>query len=371
MNQVDRKRGARMKTLAVPKTIDRFEALDGMRGLAALAVLGFHSGPLFPGLCPFPRGYLAVDFFFMLSGFVLAHAYEGRLCHSGTLWPFIRLRLIRLYPLLFLGTAIGIGVYIIRLHINGQDIRGGDVAVILFSLFALPAIWTAPFPINPPIWSLFWEIVVNLLFAALIRYMDSIRLTVIMLLLWLSLIATAWIHRDWLHLGTSRDLWWAGFLRAAALFSMGVLLLRIHRRLRWSPSCRRTWTGPLLLLPMIAPPLPSPQNVLFDAACALLLFPILLLTAARSRPRWPELSRLAGTLSYPLYATHMPLLLLAGGIVTHVLGKGAGETAQSMAAAFIVTFVLLFATLVHIFWDIPVRRLVTGIGAKNSSLLPA
>src|ERR1700712_1409072 len=86
----------------------RYHTLDALRGLAAIAVVGFHISQvkLEPVLVPY--GYLAVDFFFVLSGAVVAHAYEKQL-RAGLSWQaFFVKRVIRLYPLALLGTALGL-----------------------------------------------------------------------------------------------------------------------------------------------------------------------------------------------------------------------------------------------------------------------
>jgi peptidoglycan/LPS O-acetylase OafA/YrhL len=85
----------------------RFALLDELRGIAALAVCLFHIGTRATGVQLFPNGYLAVDFFFMLSGFVLAEAYQrlGRTGAGGGMdWAgFARRRLVRMAPVAVLG----------------------------------------------------------------------------------------------------------------------------------------------------------------------------------------------------------------------------------------------------------------------------
>ena len=75
-----------------------YATLDGIRGIAAALVAMRHAGALFPGW-DFPNSGLAVDLFFVISGFVVASAYDRRLADGLTLGAFMRIRLIRLYPL--------------------------------------------------------------------------------------------------------------------------------------------------------------------------------------------------------------------------------------------------------------------------------
>src|ERR1700744_3037299 len=92
------------------QTKQHFEILDGLRGVAALAVVTFHFmewvyfdySKNFIG-----HGFLAVDFFFCLSGFVIGYAYDDRIGKMGIL-EFFKSRLIRLHPLVIIGSVIGL-----------------------------------------------------------------------------------------------------------------------------------------------------------------------------------------------------------------------------------------------------------------------
>src|ERR1041385_8149717 len=98
----------------------RFEALDLLRGLAALAVVAFHV-PHIPGtLSLAPRGYLAVDLFFALSGFVLAYAYGAELARGGNIRRFMVQRLIRLYPLYLIALLAGALLALNALVLDGM-----------------------------------------------------------------------------------------------------------------------------------------------------------------------------------------------------------------------------------------------------------
>ena len=87
----------------------RFEILDGLRGVAAMIVVAFHLFETYsagPGEQILNHGYLAVDFFFVLSGFVIGYAYDDRWKRMTT-WDFFKRRLVRLQPMVILGTLIG------------------------------------------------------------------------------------------------------------------------------------------------------------------------------------------------------------------------------------------------------------------------
>jgi len=87
--------------------MERLHGLDALRGIAALVVLAFHIGLIY-GLEPiFLNGWLAVDFFFALSGYVLARTYEGRLHKTIGAWQFSKKRFFRFWPVVLFGGAIG------------------------------------------------------------------------------------------------------------------------------------------------------------------------------------------------------------------------------------------------------------------------
>ncbi len=146
-----------------------FHTLDALRGIAALGVVMYHIGAAFWPLAA-PGGYLAVDLFFMMSGVVLSHAYEARFRAGMGTVRFMRARLIRLYPLYLLGTLFGIAVTVASLF--GRNSVGWDASSVLqaalLALLFLPNFTGGPvgqlFPLNIPCWSLFFELLVNLLF---------------------------------------------------------------------------------------------------------------------------------------------------------------------------------------------------------------
>src|SRR3569833_2282196 len=143
----------------------RFPALDGLRGLAAFSVVLMHvTDPFNMGLVG--HGYLAGDFFFVLSGLVVAHAYEQRL-RRGDLVGFARARLIRLYPLILVGVALGAAVDLagwrIKTETHALPVSALWPALAL-TLLLLPVRMLGspvPFPLNPPLWSMAYELLAN------------------------------------------------------------------------------------------------------------------------------------------------------------------------------------------------------------------
>lgn len=140
----------------------RYNTLDGLRGVAAFAVVVGHSSRILG--TPFWRTStaMAVDFFFMLSGFVLLCAYRRRLEAVGSLKLYLMARVIRLQPLIVLSTlAAGVCTYF-----DTTRSAGLHALYVFEGSIPLPAFpfteWSAPImPINPPVWSLFLEYIAS------------------------------------------------------------------------------------------------------------------------------------------------------------------------------------------------------------------
>lgn len=137
----------------------RFHTLDAMRGVAALAVVLVHVAA-YSGVNLAPGGNLAVDFFFALSGFVIARAYSARL-RSGLSWlRFAEIRLVRLYPLVLLGCGFGLVKMLFQIGMGHETAPSwGQFAwILILNPLLLPAPGVYLFPLNNPAWSLFFEL---------------------------------------------------------------------------------------------------------------------------------------------------------------------------------------------------------------------
>jgi peptidoglycan/LPS O-acetylase OafA/YrhL len=225
--------GSNMKNTrpAGPKTrLHSFPALDGVRGVAAILVALFHLRNRFLGFNNFPGGdgYLAVDLFFVLSGFVLSHAYLPRFQSGMSTSQFMKARLIRLYPLYFIGFVIGAMILIIGV-LRGRDRTTSIVSLIRASMeiFILPS-WPNSiddnlFFINPVAWSLLMELVVNLLFVVFWKRLNPKMLFGILAVSGIIVL----IYTLDQHTAVFGYLWRnapMGLARAIFSFSMGVLI---------------------------------------------------------------------------------------------------------------------------------------------------
>lgn len=331
-----------------------YRTLDGMRGVAAIGVLIYHVRNLLP-LPMFKAGYLAVDLFFCLSGFVIALAYEDKLRAGMAFGRFALVRAIRLWPLVALGVALGIAQAVAMPATADPALLAATAPVaILLNLLLLPSFvgeGSRIFPANPPHWSLFYEMAVNLLYAALLRRLSS-RVLLLLIFGGFALLAIGVARLGTANIGWARDQIPFGIGRVACTFFAGVLLHRWRARLDRA-SVARLWWLPLLLTALVLTlPVGTTLRPVFDAAFVLIGAPLLVWLGIASRPPRAALPLLGGLgrLSYPLYALHFPLYLAAAGLAARFPAAQGAIAVAAMALACAAS--LLLARL----YDEPLRR---------------
>lgn len=341
---------------AEPK--QHFLALDGLRGVAALTVMIMHRGRWFYAPGGFlGHAYLAVDFFFLLSGFVVAFAYEDRLRSGMTFSKFTRLRLIRLYPLIALGMLIG-GLWAMaqwRFDLPGSRATGDLWQALGRHLLLIPTLAKNPagiFPLNGPAWSLFFEIAINLVYAVALRWLRLRWVIVIVVLSALALGAYA-LTGD-VDVGPTPRTFWGGFPRTAFGFFGGVLLYRLMRMKKLPTFGAPVWGLALVLLVVFTTPRFAPAaNAVFDLACLFVVFPVILsLGANAGASRWDAASRVSGALSYPVYVLHYPLYMVIGGLLI-MAGSPLSAPLQGLFAGAVVLTVSWAALKLY---DEPLRH---------------
>lgn len=335
---------------------EKFEALDGLRGLAALSVVLLHRRAWFGGDTFFGHSHLAVDFFFMLSVFVIAHAYGGRAGEKGSFLPFVKDRVIRLHPMILLGSALGLIVLLGAIHSGTMERPPHAVFTYLFGFIPLPATWAAhPFLVDPPTWSIFWELIANFLFALVAARLTNRLIAVIIILSAIPLLYACLMVPGLFAVGAENENLWYGLPRVLFSFFIGVALLRFYREGRL-PWLRMKWSGVLLLIASFTwlPP-KSSAAAWFDPLVISLLYPAIILSTARWQPTvtWP--AQLSGALSYPLYILHEPVLKLISAmlIVTQIYTAGDPGPIQGAARIFAT---ILIAWVCLKLYDEPVRR---------------
>lgn len=297
-------------------TVQRFRTLDAMRGVAALVVVLYHSTDLYAPGCGAPTncgvrfGYLAVDMFFALSGFVLSLSYDDRLAGGMKLTEFMKLRAVRLFPIYWLGTVLGLVVVAWDVRHGFPLASAAKATATAVALLPSPTfhMYPAAYPLNPPAWSLFLELYVgNVLFAAFHRQLTGLRLAALISLSAIGLVAVE-IYYGTLNTGYLWSNFAAGVPRVTFAFFLGVALRRIHTRVK----VPQLPAGAILLVlaATFFIRLPVQWAVAYELACVCCVFPILIYLGAGAVERRPALGKFLGDASYALYAVHFPLLLI-------------------------------------------------------------
>lgn len=333
----------------------RFLTLDAMRGVAALVVTTSHLGPLIGGDA-LPQYYLAVDLFFILSGFVLDHAYAQRLAHGWPIGTFVLMRYIRLYPLYILGTLVGIAASGLALAF-GQGVLSPAQWVIasITSVFMLPSpTWAGDSslsPMNGPAWSLMFEIFINIIYALTFRWLTPRTIAVIIGLSALGLcgvefttgtIAAGWKYPDF----------WMGFPRVFFGFFVGVALHRLD--LPRLGASHGAYVLPLLLLALFS----GWGGGTAELLKLFLAFPLVVALGSIVEPPRVRLAHWLGLLSYPLYATSTPVMQVLERALT-VLHVDRAAIAPWGGLTFLILMVVA-SLLADAWYDQPVRAFVTA-----------
>lgn len=320
----------------------RYEILDGLRGVAAIIVVAFHlfetysQGPAYQIL---NHGYLAVDFFFVLSGFVIGYAYDDRWDRMTT-FGFFKRRLVRLHPMVIFGTLFGASMFYFgacsAFPLLMQTPLWQVLLVTLLGCLMFPTPtswdirgWGETNALNGPTWSLMWEYVANVLYALIIRRFSKLMLGVFVgLSACLTLDVT--LNIDTFGLLSSRseaahtliggwsltpDQLYIGISRLLYPFFAGLLLSRVGRLLpvkRGFYWCS-LFIAVILVMPRIGGDTAPWQNGVYEAVSVIVFFPLIVAMGAGSSvtgKRSVALCKFLGELSYPLYITHYPLIYM-------------------------------------------------------------
>lgn len=326
-----------------------FVTMNGLRGIAAMGVVAYH------WFHELPNGYLAVDFFYVLSGFVIAHAYEHRLQNGLSLRGFLAIRLIRLYPLYFIGTAASIFIVAASFAAKGAIISAESRAFqsIPFAILMLPAPGTTElYPLNYPAWSLFYELIANIVYAASFRIWTTARILALVAVCGVGLIAhqiaVGSLYGDG---GFSWPSFWLGFMRVFFSFPAGVLIYRLRMTNSYAAPRVPSLAIAALLLAALATSRPE-----FASVAVFLVFPLLVFLSAESEPpaRLLPLFATLGSASYAIYILHEPIHRIVSAVLTK-LGMTIGASADMAIFALIIPICLWLDQS----YDTPLRRWLT------------
>jgi peptidoglycan/LPS O-acetylase OafA/YrhL len=352
------------------KTKQHFQILDGLRGVAAISVVIFHFMEIaqpdyeksFIG-----HAFLAVDFFFCLSGFVIAYAYDsGRLKEIG-FKTFLKLRLIRLHPLVIIGCIIGILCWVFDPFSNLYEKYGTAKAFLMFitSCFMIPypvikERYFNLFHLNPPSWSLFWEYIANIVYALVLVKLPNKILWVLVVIAGAFLCHETYVSHN-IMAGWGGDNVPAGAIRVSFSFLAGMLVYRSG----WIIKTRLGFIAvAVLTLAVFLSPFSTKWNFVSEPIIVILYLPFLVALGAGAtlRPAFAKICKFSGELSYPLYMVHYPFIWIFFSYL-----EKCKPTASQLLVVIPVSVVLLigFAWLVLKFIDAPIRKYLKGRMEKS------
>ena len=377
-------------------TKPHYELLDGLRGVAALLVLIYHihegfafaeatNGDGSGLITTLNHGHIAVDFFFILSGFVISYAYDDR-WKKMSLGNFFKRRLIRLHPMLIMGAIIGTISFLIGgcQQWNGTITPiGWVITALLLTMCMIPAIPGVAyevrgngemFPLNGPGWSLFFEYIGNILYALFIRRLSTKALAAVTV--GLGIIHTwffVWNISGYDSVGVGWTIdeinFWGGLVRMLFPFSIGMLLARTFKPRQIKGAF---WICSALLLASFAVPYISPIgnlsiNSLYEVICIALIFPFIVWLGAcgYSSDRYTSnINKFLGDLSYPLYIVHYPIMYLFYAWLIEKRAYTWGETWEIASVVILSNIALAYICLK--FYDEPIRKWLAHKFIKTS-----
>lgn len=366
---------------AFSDTKAHYDLLDGLRGVAALMVIRYH---VFEGFAfasnsaieTLNHGYLAVDFFFILSGFVIGYAYDDRWGKSLTMKDFFKRRLIRLHPMVIMGAVLGAITFCIQGSVQWD---GTHIAISMIMLSLLCTIFFIPampgvgyevrgngemFPLNGPCWSLFFEYIGNILYALFIRRLSNKALTVFVVLLGVALAAFAVFNvSTYGNIGVGWTLegvnFLGGSLRMLFPFSLGMLMSRNFKPMKVKGAF---WICAIALIALFSVPYleglePLCMNGVYEAFCVIVAFPIILWIGASGTTtdkQSTKICKFLGDISYPVYVIHYPLMYLFYAWLIENQLYTLGETWHVALCVFILSIILAYLCLK--LYDEPIRK---------------
>ena len=285
-----------------PRLRPRLQGLDALRGIAALCVVALHTNAVFGGVPWFAKGYLGVDFFLMLSGYLMARITEPRLAAGLSPVKFMRARYRRFWPMVALGSLIGTPY----LWVRASGDWGAFLPALIANFLLLPwPLTNLLFALNIPVWTIFFELLANAAHVFALRFLSTVRLAILTgslgaLTIWVAL------HIGTLDLGARPATFLPGIPRILLAYCIGMLIWRTkgERPLAPVPGWLAVIAMPAALLAAWYFGWRGPS---FDLAFAILLCPLVLAGALRiTRPN--PLVWLSAAISFPVFAVHLPIL---------------------------------------------------------------
>jgi peptidoglycan/LPS O-acetylase OafA/YrhL len=367
-----------LSSVGFADTRRHYPILDGLRGVAAIMVVAFH---LFEAHAAsrfaqvINHGYLAVDFFFLLSGFVVAYAYDERWRNMSTM-AFFKRRLIRLHPMILVAMLIGALMFYFQKSELFPKIAETPMwlvlAVMVIGMTLVPVGaaldirgWGEMHPLNGPAWSLFYEYVANILYAFVVRRFSRAALGVCVFLAGCALVhycvtgPTGDVIGGWsLEPAQVR----IGLTRLLYPFFAGLLLSRVVRigHVKHAFLLSSAIVIAALALPRFGGEQALWMNGLYESLCIILVFPLVVYLGASGRAESglsARACRFLGDISYPIYIIHYPFVYTyTAWVANHKL---AVRDVWPVALGTLL-FCMALAWVCLKFYDIPLRRWLTA-----------
>ena len=345
------------------KSKPQFEILNGLRGLAALVVVIFHFIEII--IADFSNnfishGYLAVDFFFCLSGFVITYAYDNRVAGMG-LKTFIKLRLIRLHPLVIIGSILGLLTFFFDPFSDLHNLYSLKETALIFitSAFLIPYPLVGEryfnlFNLNAPSWSLFWEYVANLVYATVL-FRATKKILVPLAILAAGILFYVSSDAGNLLGGWSGGTFFHGLARISFSFLMGIVIFRFN----WIIKNKLGLLGmSILLLLAFLMPYSERWNWLVDPLLVVFYFPLIVALGAGASlsTHLHKINQFSGDISYPLYMTHYPFMWV---FANYVVANKPTVTELTWVIPISILLLIGVAYLVAKLIDFPIRNYLT------------
>ena len=366
-------------------TKNHYQILDGLRGIAAVMVVMFHILETFSGgdhaKQLINHGYLAVDFFFVLSGFVIGYAYDDR-WGKMTLVDFFKRRLIRLHPMIIVGMIIGAIMFYFQdsqFFPGISDVPVGKMLLIMLIGFTLVPVlpsmdirgWSEMHPLNGPAWSLFFEYIANILYALFVRRFSNTVLAILVFVAGAALIhlAVTSPHGDviggWSLDGTQLRI---GFTRLIYPFFAGLLLSRVIKpgQIKHAFLLCSILLIMILAMPRVGSSDSLWMNGLYDSLSIVFIFPLIIYIGASGQVQgsFAKVNKFLGDISYPIYIIHYPFIYTFMAWVANNKISMTGPSPVSMNVLALVAFGILVITILLAYacvklYDEPIRKWLT------------
>ena len=368
---------AKTTTTVFSDSKTHYEILDGLRGVAAVMVVMFHIFETFSGgnhaKQIINHGYLAVDFFFVLSGFVIGYAYDDQ-WKKMSLKSFFKRRLIRLHPMIIMGMMIGAILFYFSASPAVFPMVSQTpvwklllIMLIGFTLLPVPTSmdirgWQEMHPLNGPAWSLFFEYIANILYALFIRKFSNTVLAVFVFITGCALIHLAVTSPNgdviggWSINATQLRI---GFTRLLYPFFAGLLLSRICKP-NGNIKHAFLWCSLAIIIIFSIPRIGNEKhlwaNGLYDSLSIIFLFPLIVYAGACSKINNRIVSKICnffGDISYPIYIIHYPVIYIFTAWVI--------DNRIPLNKAWLEGLLVLFSSIAIAYgclklYDIPVRK---------------